>query len=120
MSQTFRLVCVVGARPNFMKIAPIIHAIKNETPRIEVKLVHTGQHYDENMKHQFFEQLGIPEPDIDLEVGSGSHSVQTAEVMKYWSDLPLVAGANAIDSLPPKFRAAGLTEVIESVWIADR
>ncbi len=82
MSQLFRLVCVVGARPNFMKIAPIIHALDRVAPSIDVKLVHTGQHYDENMKQQFFEQLGIPEPDIDLGVGSGSHSVQTAEIMK--------------------------------------
>ena len=78
----YQLICIVGARPNFMKIAPVIEAIKNETQSINVKLVHTGQHYDESMKHQFFEQLGIPEPDIDLEVGSGSHAVQTAEVMK--------------------------------------
>lgn len=78
----YQLICVVGARPNFMKIAPIVEAIKNETKSICVKLVHTGQHYDANMKHQFFVQLGIPEPDIDLGVGSGSHAVQTAEVMQ--------------------------------------
>ena len=78
----YRLICIVGARPNFMKIAPVIEALKKETPEIEVKLVHTGQHYDAAMKHQFFVQLGIPEPDVDLGVGSGSHSVQTAEIMK--------------------------------------
>lgn len=77
-----RLICIVGARPNFMKIAPVMEALRNEAPEIDVKLVHTGQHYDAAMKHQFFEQLGIPEPDIDLGVGSGSHSVQTAEIMK--------------------------------------
>lgn len=78
----YRLICIVGARPNFMKIAPIMEALKSEAPQIEVKLVHTGQHYDAAMKKQFFEQLGIPEPDIDLGVGSGTHSVQTAEIMK--------------------------------------
>lgn len=78
----YRLICIVGARPNFMKIAPIMEALKNEAPQIDVKLVHTGQHYDAAMKRQFFEQLGIPEPDIDLGVGSGTHSVQTAEIMK--------------------------------------
>jgi len=77
-----RLICIVGARPNFMKIAPVMEALSKEAPEIDVKLVHTGQHYDAAMKRQFFEQLGIPEPDIDLGVGSGSHSVQTAEIMK--------------------------------------
>jgi len=74
--------CVVGARPNFTKIAPIMAAIKQKSKKLEAFLVHTGQHYDEAMKHSFFEQLGIPEPDVDLEVGSGSHALQTAEVMK--------------------------------------
>jgi len=76
------IICVVGARPNFTKIAPIIAAIKSTSTVITPYLLHTGQHYDEAMKASFFEQLGIPEPDIDLEVGSGSHAVQTADVMK--------------------------------------
>ena len=96
MAEMFRLVCVVGARPNFMKIAPIMRAIQDQTSSIEVKLVHTGQHYDANMKHQFFEQLGIPEPDIDLEVGSGSHTIQTAEVMKRFEPVLDDWQANAI------------------------
>ena len=75
-----KILCVVGARPNFMKIAPIIDALA--TSPLQVRLVHTGQHYDEAMKHQFFNQLGIPRPDMDLEVGSGSHAIQTAEVMR--------------------------------------
>jgi UDP-N-acetylglucosamine 2-epimerase (non-hydrolysing) len=75
------ILCVVGARPNFTKISPIMKAIaKSDT--LVAKLVHTGQHYDQAMKHAFFEQLQIPEPDIDLGVGSGSHAVQTAEIMK--------------------------------------
>ncbi|WP_341806302.1 non-hydrolyzing UDP-N-acetylglucosamine 2-epimerase [Pseudomaricurvus alcaniphilus] len=76
------LLCVVGARPNFMKIAPIMRALKNPIYRINAKLLHTGQHYDADMKTSFFDQLAIPEPDIDLGVGSGSHAVQTADIMK--------------------------------------
>jgi UDP-N-acetylglucosamine 2-epimerase (non-hydrolysing) len=77
-----KILCVVGARPNFMKIAPIMAALRKVVPTFEEKLVHTGQHYDVAMNEQFFEQLGIPKPDISLEVGSGSHAVQTAEIMK--------------------------------------
>lgn len=76
------ILCVVGARPNFMKIAPILAALRDVTNFVPSCLLHTGQHYDEAMKDSFFKQLGIPEPDIDLEVGSGTHSVQTAEIMR--------------------------------------
>ncbi len=76
------ILCIVGARPNFTKIAPIIAAIKSKGKYLSPYLLHTGQHYDEAMKASFFKQLGIPEPDVDLGVGSGSHAVQTAEVMK--------------------------------------
>ncbi len=76
-----KILCVVGARPNFMKIAPVIAAL-DASPALTPYLVHTGQHYDAAMKHAFFDQLGIPEPDEDLEVGSGSHAVQTAEIMR--------------------------------------
>ncbi|MDX1811295.1 MAG: UDP-N-acetylglucosamine 2-epimerase (non-hydrolyzing) [Gammaproteobacteria bacterium] len=76
------IICVVGARPNFTKIAPIMAAMLEHGKHIKPYLLHTGQHYDEAMKDSFFKQLGIPEPDCDLEVGSGSHAVQTAEVMK--------------------------------------
>ncbi|MDD2802212.1 MAG: UDP-N-acetylglucosamine 2-epimerase (non-hydrolyzing) [Methylobacter sp.] len=75
------LVCVVGARPNFMKMAPIIKQLNCLKEIVSVYLVHTGQHYDQAMKASFFEQLGIPEPDEDLGVGSGSHSDQTANIM---------------------------------------
>lgn len=74
--------CVVGARPNFMKIAPLMHAMARRDTAIAAMLVHTGQHYDVEMNHAFFEQLAIPRPDVSLEVGSGSHAVQTAEVMR--------------------------------------
>jgi UDP-N-acetylglucosamine 2-epimerase (non-hydrolysing) len=76
-----RLAMVAGARPNFMKIAPLMKALANERD-FEVLLIHTGQHYDDNMSGQFFRDLGIPEPQYYLEVGSGSHAQQTAEIMR--------------------------------------
>jgi UDP-N-acetylglucosamine 2-epimerase (non-hydrolysing) len=74
------ILCVVGARPNFMKIAPIMAAFAARP--IAAKLVHTGQHYDPAMSDSFFDQLGIPRPDVNLEVGSASHAVQTADIMR--------------------------------------
>lgn len=76
------ILCVVGARPNFMKMAPIIAALNKLDSKPTVRLLHTGQHYDVAMNHQYFEALGIPSPDINLDVGSGSHAAQTAEVMR--------------------------------------
>ena len=76
-----RILHVVGARPNFMKTAPLMKAWR-EYPQAEVMLVHTGQHYDSQMSQQFIDELGLPMPDVNLQVGSGSHAVQTAEVMK--------------------------------------
>jgi len=76
------ILCVVGARPNFMKIAPIIRAFRSGPDPIHTRLVHTGQHYDAAMNSAFFTQLQIPQPDIELEVGSASHAVQTAEIMR--------------------------------------
>lgn len=70
---------VVGARPNFMKAAPVIRALRERG--VEQSLVHTGQHYDANMSDVFFLQLAMPEPDVNLGIGSGSHAKQTAEVM---------------------------------------
>jgi UDP-N-acetylglucosamine 2-epimerase (non-hydrolysing) len=81
MSEMIKIICVCGARPNFMKIAPLMRAFK-ANGGFETLLVHTGQHYDENMSKLFFDELGIPKPDINLEVGSGSHAVQTSEIMK--------------------------------------
>ena len=77
-----KVLCVVGARPNFMKIAPIMRAFAESSSSMNATLVHTGQHYDVAMKHAFFDQLHIPEPDVDLGVGSGTHAQQTAEIMK--------------------------------------
>ena len=75
---------IAGARPNFMKISPIIDAIeiaKNDGYNIDYRLIHTGQHYDKNMSGSFFEQLGIPEPDINLGAGGGTQAEQTASIM---------------------------------------
>jgi len=76
-----KIINIVGARPNFMKMAPIIEAMNKYPDRIEHLLVHTGQHYDEKMSKAFFDDLGMPKPDIDLGVGSGSHAEQTARIM---------------------------------------
>jgi len=80
------IMSVVGARPNFMKIAPFIHAIERfnsaaTDERISHYLVHTGQHYDQAMSASFFDVLGIPEPDVDLEIGSGTHAEQVGRTM---------------------------------------
>ena len=75
---------IAGARPNFMKIAPIIDSIKvaqSKGDNIEYRLIHTGQHYDKNMSGSFFKQLDIPLPDINLEAGGGSQAEQTAKIM---------------------------------------
>lgn len=78
---------VVGARPNFVKAAPVLRAIRERGMR--QTLVHTGQHYDGNMSDVFFTQLDIPEPDFNLEVGSGSHASQTAEIMRRFEPVVL-------------------------------
>lgn len=82
MTKTIDL--IAGARPNFMKIAPIIDAIRvaqAKGAKLAFRLIHTGQHYDRNMSGSFFEQLGIPDPDLNLEVGSGTAAEQTAAIM---------------------------------------
>jgi UDP-N-acetylglucosamine 2-epimerase (non-hydrolysing) len=76
-----KILSVVGARPNFMKIAPLAKAFRADRD-VDHVIVHTGQHYDEKMSASFFRQLGIPRPAINLEVGSGSHAAQTAEIMR--------------------------------------
>ncbi len=76
-----KIILVAGARPNFMKIAPLMHALKDHS-KITAVLVHTGQHYDVQMSGRFFDELNIPQPDINLEVGSASHAVQTARIME--------------------------------------
>lgn len=85
---------IAGARPNFMKIAPIIRAIKRRQAAggaLRFRLVHTGQHYDASLSGTFFEQLGIPEPDVNLEVGSGTQAEQTAAILTRYEHLLLDA-----------------------------
>ena len=77
-----RILHVLGTRPNFVKMAPVIAALSDRIPDLDQEIVHTGQHYDRMMSEIFFEQLGVPVPDHMLEVGSGSHAVQTAKVME--------------------------------------
>ncbi|MEO2048195.1 MAG: UDP-N-acetylglucosamine 2-epimerase (non-hydrolyzing) [Pirellulales bacterium] len=79
-----QLACIVGARPNFMKMAPLLRALEGESlaGKARATLIHTGQHYDKNLSDVFFEELGMRRPDISLEVGSGSHAVQTARVLE--------------------------------------
>lgn len=98
-----QITLIAGARPNFMKIAPIIEAImkaKKEGHSIDYRLVHTGQHYDKNMSGSFFEELNIPLPDVNLECGGGTQAEQTANIMvafeqellQYPADLVMVVG----------------------------
>jgi UDP-N-acetylglucosamine 2-epimerase (non-hydrolysing) len=90
-----KIINIVGARPNFMKIAPLM-AEYRKYPDIEPLLVHTGQHYDEKMSDLFFRELGIPQPDINLEVGSASHAVQTGEIMKAFEPVVLKYKPDAV------------------------
>ncbi len=76
-----KILCIAGARPNFIKIAPLMRAFGRD-PRFDARLIHTGQHYDAKLSRVFFDELGIPRPDLELEVGSGSHAAQTAEIMR--------------------------------------
>ncbi len=77
----FHVLLVAGARPNFMKVAPLVRSLRDDPARFVYTLVHTGQHYDQAMSDVFFSDLGIPKPDVHLNVGSGSHAQQTAAVM---------------------------------------
>ena len=90
-----KIICVCGARPNFVKIAPLMHAFKAHGG-FHTLLVHTGQHYDENMSKLFFDDLCIPRPDINLEVGSGTNAVQTAEIMKRFEPVVLDFGPDYV------------------------
>src|SRR5271167_2225458 len=80
MGDGLKVFHIVGARPNFMKVAPVMSALKSRKHVVQI-LVHTGQHYDANMSDVFFEQLGVPAPDVNLAVGSSSHARQTADIM---------------------------------------
>jgi UDP-N-acetylglucosamine 2-epimerase (non-hydrolysing) len=81
------VLCIVGARPNYMKMAPILRAFDEHVPAVPWVLVHTGQHYDHAMNERLFSGLRLPTPHHNLEVGSGTHAVQTAEIMKRFEPL---------------------------------
>jgi UDP-N-acetylglucosamine 2-epimerase (non-hydrolysing) len=76
-----KIIIVVGARPNFMKAAPIMSALKNSGHQFNPMLIHTGQHYDDEMSKVFFDELKMPKPDVYLGIGSGSHAEQTGKLM---------------------------------------
>src|SRR4029078_807051 len=84
-----KIINVVGARPNFMKVAPMVAAMKKRPTEFLPLVVHTGQHYDASMSDAFFGDLDLPEPDVHLGVGSGSHAVQTAAVMERFEPVVL-------------------------------
>jgi UDP-N-acetylglucosamine 2-epimerase (non-hydrolysing) len=90
------VLCVVGARPNFMKMAPILRAFAGHELAIPTRLIHTGQHYDREMNDRLFEDLRLPRPDVNLGVGSGTHAVQTAEIMKRFEPQVDESGASCI------------------------
>ncbi len=107
-SPVLKLLFVAGARPNFMKVAPLIKAAeahnrarRDGEPLLDCRLVHTGQHYDEKMSEVFFQELGIPAPDFNLGVGSGSHAVQTANIMLKFEPVLLTAFAPPSHSSTP-------------------
>ncbi len=95
VNKKLKIINIVGARPNFMKIAPIMRAFQ-ASDQVNAILVHTGQHYDEKMSDLFFRQLNIPEPDINLEIGSSSHAVQTANIMKAFEPVVLEHNPDAV------------------------
>src|SRR5215210_4981343 len=84
-----KVINFVGARPNFMKVAPVVEAMRGRASEFAPLVVHTGQHYDERMSDAFFRDLGLPTPDVHLGVGSGSHARQTAAVMQSFEPVVL-------------------------------
>ncbi len=126
-----KVLLIAGARPNFMKIAPVHQALAAR-PGIGVSICHTGQHYDEEMSQLFFDQLGIPAPEINLEVGSASHAQQTAEIMRRFEavvldqrpDLVVVVGdvnsTAACSLVAKKIPGVGLAHVEAGLRSFDR
>jgi len=112
-----KLDIIAGARPNFMKIAPIIAALEKVPEQIQYRLIHTGQHYDKKMSGNFFEQLSIPEPHVNLEVGSGTQAEQTARIMERYEALLLDRYTK--DEAPFSFRKGVGGEVFSGMsnWV---
>jgi UDP-N-acetylglucosamine 2-epimerase (non-hydrolysing) len=96
MRQRRTILSVVGTRPNFMKMAPIVAELRRRGDDFDSLLVHTGQHYDQAMSQVFLEELGIPEPDYNLDVGSGSHALQSARVMERFEPVLLECAPDVV------------------------
>ena len=111
-----KIACVVGARPNFMKIAPILEAME-KYPDLEPLLVHTGQHYDYEMSQIFFEELDIPKPDVYLDVGSGSHGAQTGKIMVSFEETVLEHNPDLILVVGDVNSTLACTIVGAKLWI---
>ena len=90
-----RILCVAGARPNFVKLAPLLRAFQ-ASPEFSAELVHTGQHYDDQMSGKFFRDLDLPVPLVNLQVGPGSHAQQTAEIIKRFEPIVLKERPQAV------------------------
>ena len=90
-----KILCIAGARPNFMKVAPLMRAL-SRMDGFEARLVHTGQHYDDSLSKVFFDDLNMPRPDIELAVGSGSHAEQTAEIIRRFETVLQVEQPHAV------------------------
>ncbi len=112
-----RILNVVGARPNFMKIAPIHREMQRRNSSFESLLVHTGQHYDERMSKLFFEDLELPEPDIYLGVGSGSHAEQTARIMLAFEKVCLETKPDLVLVVGDVNSTAACSLVASKLWI---
>ncbi|MCA9677064.1 MAG: UDP-N-acetylglucosamine 2-epimerase (non-hydrolyzing) [Kofleriaceae bacterium] len=95
VAPSYKVLCVAGARPNFVKIAPLLRALRSR-PHVAAPLVHTGQHYDRALSQVFFDQLGIPAPDLSLDVGSASHAQQTAEIIKRFEPVAIAEQPDAV------------------------
>ena len=118
----FKILSVVGTRPNFMKLAAICEAIKNENARgrsVDHVLVHTGQHYDANMSDFFFNDLDLPKPDIFLNVGSGSHSAQTAKIMEGFEQVLLVEKPNLVIVVGDVNSTVACALVAKKTWCSN-
>lgn len=111
-----KILSIVGARPNFMKIAPIAKAFRADRD-VEHVIVHTGQHYDEKMSESFFHQLGIPRPAINLEVGSGSHAAQTAEIMRRFEPVCLKHKPDAVLVVGDVNSTLACAVVAKKLWV---
>ncbi|MEM8800810.1 MAG: UDP-N-acetylglucosamine 2-epimerase, partial [Pseudomonadota bacterium] len=107
---------IAAARPNFMKVAPLYHAI-TAAEGMEVKLIHTGQHYDANMSDDFFRDLGLPQPDYHLSIGSGSHAEQTGGVMIAYEKIAIEEKPDWIVVVGDVNPTAACSQVGAKLWI---